>query len=114
MARVVDEVNSITEALDARNSSMQRLALGLGWKTWDVSARNEEHDLIKTEAKAKRKEEGIEKAKETRAASAEEKKRIEKATWDSLKDADKIKYFNTPKKERKVLLEKMGKKYGIK
>ena len=114
MARMVDEVNSVTEALDARNSSMQRLALGLGWKTWDVSARNEAHDLIKTEAKAKRKEEGIEKAKETRAANAKEKKRIEKATWDSLMDADKIKYFNTPKKERKVFLEKMTKEKGIK
>jgi hypothetical protein len=40
--------------------------LALGWKTWDVGARNEEADLIKTQAKEKRKEEGVEKAKETR------------------------------------------------
>ena len=46
----------------------QRIALTLGWKTWDVGAKNEEHDLIETEAKAKRKEEGKAKAKETREA----------------------------------------------
>ena len=65
--RIVDELNSIVEALDIRNTTWQRIALALGWKTWDVGAKNEEHDLIKTEAKAKRKEEGKAKAKETRA-----------------------------------------------
>ena len=53
--RMVAEVSSITEALDARNSKWQRIALALGWKTWDVNVKNEEHELIKTEAKAKRK-----------------------------------------------------------
>ena len=72
--RVFNEVNSITEALDDRNSAYQRLALGLGWKTWDVNAKIEEHDLIKTEAKAKRKVEGIEKGKITRKTNKEIKK----------------------------------------
>ncbi len=74
--RVVDEVNSLTEALDTRNTQMQRIALALGWKTWDVGSENEENDLIKTTAKAKRKEEGRRKAKETRAKNkkAKEKK----------------------------------------
>jgi len=72
--RVVDELNSIVEALDSRNTTWQRIALALGWKTWDVGAKNEENDLIKTEAKAKRKEEGKAKAKETRAANAKKKK----------------------------------------
>ena len=67
--RIVDELNSIVEALDSRNTTWQRIALALGWKTWDVGAKNEEHDLIKTEAKAKRKEEGKAKAKETRSAN---------------------------------------------
>ena len=64
--RVADEVNAITEALDTRNTQWQRIALALGWRQWDVGARAEEHDLIKTEAKAKRKVEGKEKAKATR------------------------------------------------
>ena len=76
--RIVDELNSIVEALDSRNTTWQRIALALGWKTWDVGAKNEEHDLIKTEAKAKRKEEGKAKAKETRGAN--KKKRQKKST----------------------------------
>ena len=66
--RIVDELNSIVEALDSRNTTWQRIALALGWKTWDVGAKNEEHDLIKIEAKEQRKEEGKAKAKETRKA----------------------------------------------
>jgi len=76
--RVFSEVNSITEALDDRNSAYQRLALGLGWKTWDVNAKIEEHDLIKTEAKAKRKIEGIEKGKATRKTNKELEKNHER------------------------------------
>jgi len=40
--------------------------LGLGWKTWDVGAIDEEGEAIKEAAKKKRKEAGVEKAKETR------------------------------------------------
>ncbi len=64
--RAVSEIRGITEALDDRNTAYQRLALGLGWRTWDVNAKNEEHELIKTTAKKKRKEEGKIKAAETR------------------------------------------------
>ena len=54
--RAITEVNALTEALDYRNTVWQRVALALGWRSWDVGAENEEHELIKTEAKAKRKE----------------------------------------------------------
>ena len=63
--RVVDELKSVSEALDSRNKAWQRIALAIGWKTWDVGARNEEADLIKLEAQERRKKEGIEKRKET-------------------------------------------------
>ena len=66
MDRMVDIINSIVEATDTRNTAWQRLALALGWKTWDVGAKNEEHDLIIQQAKEKRKEEGKKKAAETR------------------------------------------------
>jgi len=66
--RVVAELTSIAEAFDERNKTWQRIALALGWKTWDVGARNEEADLIEVKAKEKRKEEGIQKAKETKKA----------------------------------------------
>jgi hypothetical protein len=54
LARFVDEVNILAETLDSRNTSMQRIALGLGWRTWDVGVDNEEHDLIKLQSKENR------------------------------------------------------------
>ena len=45
----------------------------IGYRTWDVGARNEEGDKIKVEGKARRKEEGKIKAKETRKRKKEEK-----------------------------------------
>jgi len=69
MDRMVDLINGYSEALDSRNTVWQRIALALGWKTWDVGAKIEEHDLIKIEAKKERKAVGIEKAKETREKS---------------------------------------------
>jgi hypothetical protein len=72
--RAVDEINSITEALDTRNTQWQRIALGLGWRSWDTGVKIEEHDLIKTKAKAARKEAGKEKAKETRKINKQKTK----------------------------------------
>ena len=71
MDRMVDIINGYSEALDSRNTVWQRIALAFGWKTWDVGAKNEEHDLIETEAKEQRKEEGKAKAKETRKKKKE-------------------------------------------
>jgi len=76
MDRAVAEMRAISEALDSKNTTMQRIALALGWRTWDVNIRNEEHELIKTQAKARRKEEGKIKAKETRKRNAELKQQI--------------------------------------
>jgi predicted GNAT family acetyltransferase len=64
--RALMEVEGLVEALDERNTKYQRIALALGWRTWGVGAKNEEEDLIKDAARARRKEEGKEKAKETR------------------------------------------------
>jgi chloramphenicol 3-O-phosphotransferase len=86
LERMVSEIDAITEAMDSRNSAGQRIALSLGWKTYDVGAVNEEHELIKTGAKAVRKEEGKIKSKETRAKNTLEKRlkqeAIDKAYWE--------------------------------
>ncbi len=84
--RVVDELTSVSEAFDARNKAWQRIALGLGWKTWDVGAIEENAEAIKEAAKEKRKAEGIEKAKETRA----DKKAEEKTEYEKLTTEEKI------------------------
>ena len=73
--RALAEARGVAEMFDNRNSEMQRLALALGWRTWNVGADNEEFDLIKMEAKAKRKEEGKIKAKETRAKKKRAKRK---------------------------------------
>ena len=73
MDRVVDLINGYSEALDSRNTEWQRIALALGWKTWDVGAKNEEHDLIKIEAKTQRKKEGKAKSASTRSANKKTK-----------------------------------------
>jgi hypothetical protein len=93
--RAVSEVRGITEALDDRNTAYQRLALGLGWRTWDVNAKNEEHELIKTKAKALRKEEGKKKAAETRKRKKLEKlaenKRLLEERISKIKEKNKNK-----------------------
>ena len=91
MDRMVDIINSMAEATDTRNTIWQRIALGMGWKTWDVGAKNEEHDLIIQQAKEKRKEEGKEKAKKTREANKKKKKEAEDKAMEELliKEAEK-------------------------
>jgi len=117
--RAVDEINSITEALDTRNTQWQRIALALGWRSWDAGVQVEEHDFIKTKAKASRKEAGKEKAKITR-----QKKKIEKADYykyrkeafknipmkveDSLRKVERSTGIMTPKFKLEKLVEKHG------
>ena len=82
MDRMVDLINGYSEALDSRNTVWQRIALALGWKTWDVGAKNEEHDLIKIESKATRKKEGKAKAEETRKKEKEKKQQEAAAVYE--------------------------------
>jgi|TARA_Y100000289_G_scaffold66143_1_gene81667 hypothetical protein len=94
--RVMIELKGIAEMLDERNTAMQRLALGLGWRTWGVNAKNEEFDLIKAEAKEKRRLEGIEKAKRTR----EENKRLEQEKKNNMTLEQLIRYEDSIKRRR--------------
>ena len=69
-------LTSISEAFDSRNTAYQRIALGLGWKTWDVRAKDELGEAIKAEAKKSKKPTREEIANKRRAAA---EKRREKA-----------------------------------
>ena len=118
--RAFDEVNAITEALDTRNSQWQRLALWLGWRQWDVNARVEEHDLIKTLAKEERKKAGIEKSKITREKNKKEKEEYNKLRMDILLRLPQIKRDSIYKIEEetnlpipKFKLEELAEKMGI-
>ena len=76
--RLVQEINGVSEALDARNTQWQRIALALGWRTWGVNAKDEEEDIIKAIAKYRKKEAGKAKAKETRENNKKIIKSLEK------------------------------------
>ena len=66
MDRFVNKMDNIQASLDERNEAWQRVATALGWNAWDVGAEvYPEHELIKARAKERRKQEGIEKRKET-------------------------------------------------
>jgi hypothetical protein len=105
--RVIEKINNISEVMDSRNTKLQRTALALGWKDWELNVKNEENETIKETAKAKRKEEGIEKAIETRA----ENKRIEEEKYEAMSVGEKAAYRKKIKEEkrRKKLLRRKRK-----
>ena len=62
--RAVNKIQNIKAASDSSNEAWQRVALGLGWNTWDVGADNP--DIL---AAQKRVEEGKRKAREEKKES---------------------------------------------
>ena len=105
--RVVEKVNNMAEVMDSRNTKLQRGALALGWKDWELNVKNEENETIKATAKVKRKEEGIEKAIETRKAN----KAAEKEKFNRMSTQEKIAFRLKKAKERRekrIKKRKMG------
>ena len=100
--RAIMEAQGIAEALDARNTKLQRVALALGWRTWDVGAKNEEFDLIKAVAKLERKEQGEAKAKETR----EENKEKERQRVANMTEAEYNAYMDAKIEKRRASAKK--------
>ena len=93
--RVVAELTSVAEAFNAKNTAWQRVALGAGWKTWDVGVKNEVNEKIKEAAKERRKEEGVIKAKETRKANKKAKEeQIIKSLLKNIQTRDSIIEYN--------------------
>ena len=110
--RVVAELTSISEAFNAKNTAWQRVALGAGWKTWDVGVKNEVNEEIKEEAKVRRKEEGVIKAAETRKRKKqEEKDRVaaltpeQKAAEEAIKEEAREKKREERTAENKKVIE---------
>jgi len=95
--RVVEKVNNVSEALDSRNTKLQRTALMLGWKAWELNVKNEESEAIKTTAKEVRKKEGVEKAIETRERKADSIKQMIK----EMPSAERSAYLRKQKLERR-------------
>ena len=104
--RALAEARGIAEMFDNRNSEMQRLALALGWRTWNVGAKNEEFDLIKMEAKQAKKDK---KAKEKADFDVYRRKVFKVLTMD-----ENIDYSGTKgAAAKKEYILRIGKEKGI-
>jgi hypothetical protein len=109
--RVVEKVGNVSEALDSRNTKIQRLALALGWKEWELNVKNEENEKIKIAAKAKREEEGIMKGIKTR----KDKKEAEEKALEAMSSDEYNKYMDRKDEEKrlkKLAAEKRKRKMG--
>lgn len=111
--RMYSEIQSIAEMLDERNTIYQRLALALGFRSWDVNAKNEEDDLIKLEAKEKRKVKQKEARKEKTAEARELKLARRREAYSLLSNSQKVQLSKLNKNARKKFLDKISKEKGI-
>ena len=87
LERAVVEIDAIVETLDARNTTFQRIALALGYRTWDVGTKNEERDLVKIESKEAKEKARKQKVIDDRA----ERKRLKELEKYKGKTKDEIK-----------------------
>ena len=55
---------NIDNALDANNELWQRLALVLGWNTWDLGIKDPDIEAVKGEIKEEKKKQSEQQAKE--------------------------------------------------
>jgi hypothetical protein len=102
MNRFVTKVNNISEAMDSRNKSWQRIALAVGYNPYVIGATNEENDIIKAEAKVQRKIEGKEKAAETRAKKKEEFAKLPWVEQQRIKKEKRLEKAKTKTKKRNI------------
>ncbi len=111
LERAVVEIDRVVEMLDARNTTFQRVALALGYRTWDVNTKNEERDLVKVESKKAKEEARKRKVIEDRA----ERKRLKEIEKYKGKTEEEIKQMkrrdsivNTNKSAQITSLKNLG------
>jgi hypothetical protein len=103
MDRLVNKIENVSQAMNSQNQAWQRIMIGMGWTPYSVGIEGTPGDIkIEAEGKARRKEEGKIKAKESR-----ERKR------DSIKNLPlgeqlKLKMQAKEKRLKNRLKRKMG------
>ena len=108
--RMYAEIQGVAEMLDERNTIYQRLALSLGFRSWDVNAKNEEDDLIKAQIKETRKIKQKEKAKAKRVETAKQKIIDRRKAYESLTEGQKQYILSLGKNARKKALDRQAKR----
>tara|TARA_R100001129_G_scaffold40792_1_gene27713 strand:- start:283 stop:2607 length:2325 start_codon:yes stop_codon:yes gene_type:complete len=76
LGRLANKMLNVDNALDSNNETWQRIALLLGWNTWDLGIRDKDIEVVKKKVKKQRKEEKKQKKKEK--VEEENKKEIQK------------------------------------
>ena len=84
--RVVNKVNNIKEALDARNEGWQRVALFSGWNSWDIGVEREEVQEAKQKIKERKKAE-----KEAKKKAKQKDKPVKKRCAAKTTDGSRCK-----------------------
>ena len=98
--------------LQERHAAWQRIAMGMGWPYYQFNVDlYPDHEQIKADAKAKRKQEGIEKAKVTRAQNKEIREQAEAYIMMNMGIMEQIEYNNLNRKEQKAWLKKKVEEY---
>jgi len=69
--RALNKINNLSQATEDEFKTWQRIMLALGWSTWDLGLKNQEHELIKVNAKDARNKERYKKAAATRKRNRE-------------------------------------------
>ena len=83
---------NIDNALDSNNETWQRLALLLGWNTWDLGIRDPDLEGVKLEVKEQKKQEKkLEKEAKEKEKEKEEEKKVEE---NKKKDDGRCAAFN--------------------
>tara|TARA_R100001369_G_scaffold1144_1_gene3841 strand:+ start:1736 stop:11485 length:9750 start_codon:yes stop_codon:yes gene_type:complete len=83
VGRLIQKLNNVSEALDSQNKTWQRIALILGWNTWDLGVEDEELNALKLELKNKKKKKKktgtpYQQIMESRKAKAKSKSKVSK------------------------------------
>ena len=106
--RMYAEIQSVAEMLDERNTIYQRVALSLGFRSWDVNAKNEEDDLIKGQLSDKKKSKKKEETKLNRRIATDKKLLNREKVYKSLTQEQKDYILSLGKNARKKALDRLA------
>ena len=83
--RAVIKLNNLAGILNEDAKTWQKIGLALGWDDWALGLKNQEHELIKTDAKDARRKEGYRKSSNTRNKNRGEKRDLAKEQSEARK-----------------------------
>ena len=105
LGRMSQKLLNLDNAMDSNNEWWQRVALVLGWNTWDLGIKDPDIEAVKTEIKEEKK---IEKKKKVEKKKIEKKKQVEEENKAKIEE-NKKKQEEEKKKDKKVICAAISK-----